>query len=180
MGAGDLGAASEVEALAGEVADVADEEKAGAGVDGGGDVVEGDVVVAGADEAGLNAGLAQAAEWEDEGGELEVGDDGVVAGAPINGGDGLVQPFGGVGEEGEAVRDGVEEGGDALLGAGVDVEDGVTAGHALALELAEAAAGVIMRLEPGGLAAGAEVGDPLEADEVGFGEEGGGGGHWGS
>ena len=46
MGAGDLGAAREVEALAGEVADVADEQEAGALVDGGSDVVDGDVVVA--------------------------------------------------------------------------------------------------------------------------------------
>src|SRR6185436_18086416 len=88
--------------------------------------------------------------------------------APVHRSHRLVQALGGMGEEGDVLGWHAEPPRHAPLGPLVHAEDLLAPRHARALEPPEAGAGGIVRAEPGRLAAGAEMGDALEADELGL------------
>ena len=86
--------------------------------------------------------------------------------APVDRVNGLVQSLRGVGEEGDRGGLDAEQPRHARLDAPVDCEHLLAPGHARALEPPEAPAGVVVRPEPRRLAAGGEVGDAVESDEL--------------
>ena len=84
---------------------------------------------------------------------FEVGEDGIVARAPRDSLDGLVQPLGGMREKSHPRGLHPQHPGDARLRALVDDEELIAPGHARALESAHARGGLIVRAEPRGLSA---------------------------
>ena len=165
-GARQLGAAREIEPLAREIAHVAHEEQPRARVHGLRQRVHREVMAHGPDDARLHPALAQRRDRIDQRRVLEVGEHRIVPGAPGHRAGGLVEPLGGMGEEGHPGRRDAQQPRHALLGPAVHREDLLAARHAAALERAEAPAGRIVGPEPRRLAARAEMRHALEPDEL--------------
>ena len=166
--AGQLRAAREVETLPGEEAHLAHQEEPRTRVHRRRERVHREVVPDGAHHPRLHSAIAQPRHGIHERRVLEVGEHGIVARPPVDGVHRLVQALRRVGEEGHTRRGHSEPGRDAGLRPAVDAEDLVAPRHAAALELAEAAARRVVRAEPRRLAPRAEMGDPLQAHELGL------------
>jgi hypothetical protein len=165
-GVGDVGAAGQVEPLPGEVAHLAHQHQARPPVDLRREVVEREVVIARPDHTRLHPALAQHRGRVHERRVLEIGEDHVVAGAPLHRAHRLVQAFRGVSEEGHLGGPHPQDPGRARPGALPGHEHLLATRHARALQRAEARAGLGVRGEPGGLAAGAEMRHPVQPDEL--------------
>jgi hypothetical protein len=162
----DLGAARHVEPLPGQIADLAHQDQARAPVDPGREVVEGEVVGAGAEHAGLDPTLAQHRGRVNRRRVLQIGEDHVVAGAPLHRAHRLVQALRGVRQEGHLRRRHPEHAGRPGARPRPDREHLLAAGHAAALEGPEPLAGGGVRPEPGRLPAGAEVRHAVQPHEL--------------